>query len=57
MSAAAERYFEDDRSGAVFTSGALPVSEAEIIDFARLYGDRGSVPLASVAAGNATIRA
>ena len=28
MSAAAERYFEDCRPGAVFTSSALPVSAA-----------------------------
>jgi acyl dehydratase len=32
-----ERYFEDYEPGAVFTSGAIPVSEAEIIDFARRY--------------------
>ncbi len=34
---APERYFEDYTPGAVFTSGAIPVSEAEIIDFARQY--------------------
>ena len=32
-----ERYFEDYTPGAVSTSGALPVSQAEIIDFARRY--------------------
>jgi len=32
-----ERYFEDYTPGAVFTSGAIAVSEAEIIDFARQY--------------------
>jgi len=32
-----ERYFEDYPPGAVFTSGAIPVSEAEIIGFARRY--------------------
>jgi acyl dehydratase len=32
-----ERYFEDYPPGAVFTSGAIPVSEADIIDFARRY--------------------
>src|SRR5207302_8653455 len=37
MNAASERYFEDYRPGAVFTSGTLRVSEAEIIDFARRY--------------------
>ncbi len=37
MSPAAERYFEDYEPGAVFTSGAIPVSAAEIIDFARHY--------------------
>ena len=37
MSPAAERYFEDYRPGAVFTAGAIAVSEAEIIDFARCY--------------------
>ena len=31
------RYFEDYAEGAVFIAGALPVSEAEIIDFARKY--------------------
>ena len=35
MSHAPERYFEDYTPGAVFTSGAIAVSEAEIIDFAR----------------------
>jgi acyl dehydratase len=37
MNPAAERYFEDYTPGAVFTSGAITVSEAEIIDFARQY--------------------
>jgi|SRR5579863_4249627 len=37
MISGAERYFEDYQPGAVFTSGAIPVSEAEIIDFARRY--------------------
>jgi len=37
MKAASERYFEDYQPGAVFNSGAIPVSEAEIIDFARRY--------------------
>jgi acyl dehydratase len=32
---ASERYFEDYTPGTVFTSGAIMVSEAEIIDFAR----------------------
>jgi len=32
-----ERYFEDYVPGAVFTSRAVAVSEAEIIDFARRY--------------------
>jgi acyl dehydratase len=31
------RYFEDYAEGAVFTAGAMPVTEAEIIDFARKY--------------------
>jgi len=31
------RYFEDYTPGAVFTSGAIAVSEAEIIEFARRY--------------------
>jgi acyl dehydratase len=34
---APERYFEDYPAGAVFTAGAISVSEAEIIDFARKY--------------------
>jgi len=34
---APERYFEDYTPGTVFTSGAIVVSEAEIIDFARQY--------------------
>lgn len=34
---APERYFEDYPEGAVFTAGAIRVSEAEIIDFARRY--------------------
>src|ERR1700680_2537681 len=37
MSAAAERYFEEYRPGAVFTSGALPVSWPEMVYFARRY--------------------
>jgi acyl dehydratase len=37
VSPAGERYFEDYTPGAVFTSGAIRVSEAEIIDFARRY--------------------
>ena len=32
-----ERYFEDYAEGAVFTVGAMRVSEAEIVDFARKY--------------------
>jgi len=32
-----ERYFEDYAPGAVFTTDAITVSEAEIIDFARRY--------------------
>ena len=32
-----ERYFEDYQPGAVFTSGAIRVSEAEIVDFARRW--------------------
>ena len=32
-----ERYFEDYPEGAVFTMGAMRVSEAEIVDFARKY--------------------
>ena len=31
------RYFEDYPAGAVFTAGAMPVSEAEIVAFARKY--------------------
>ena len=31
------RYFEDYAEGAVFTAGAMPVTEADIIDFARKY--------------------
>jgi len=31
------RYFEDYPPGAVFTAGAMAVSEAEIIEFARKY--------------------
>ena len=34
---APERYFEDYTPGAVFTSGAIPVGETEIIDFALKY--------------------
>ena len=34
---APERYFEDYTPGTVFTSGAIVVSEAEIIDFAWQY--------------------
>lgn len=37
MSRAPERYFEDYKPGAVFAGGAIAVSEAEIIDFARKY--------------------
>jgi acyl dehydratase len=37
VSQGAERYFEDYAPGAVFTSGAIRVSEAEIIEFARRY--------------------
>lgn len=37
MSPAAERYFEDYTPGAVFTAGAIAVTEAEIVDFARHY--------------------
>ena len=32
-----ERYFEDYPPGAVFTAGAIAVSEAELLDFARKY--------------------
>jgi acyl dehydratase len=32
-----ERYFEDYPEGAVFTAGAMPVTEAEIVDFAGKY--------------------
>ena len=32
-----DRYFEDYPAGAVFTAGAMPVSEADIIDFAGNY--------------------
>ena len=32
-----ERYFEDYTPGTVSTSGMMPVSEADIIDFARRY--------------------
>jgi acyl dehydratase len=32
-----ERCFEDYLEGAVFTAGAMPVSEAEIVDFAGKY--------------------
>jgi acyl dehydratase len=31
------RYFEDYQPGAVFTSGVIPISEAEIVDFARRW--------------------
>jgi acyl dehydratase len=31
------RYFEDYPPGAVFTAGAVPVSEADILEFARKY--------------------
>jgi acyl dehydratase len=37
VSRAPERYFEDYTPGAVFTSGAITVSEAAIIEFARQY--------------------
>jgi acyl dehydratase len=37
MSRSAARYFEDYAPGTVVTSGAITVSEAEIIDFARRY--------------------
>jgi acyl dehydratase len=37
MSPPPERYFEDYTPGAIFTSGAILVTEAEIIDFARHY--------------------
>jgi acyl dehydratase len=37
VSPAPARYFEDYPPGAVFTSGAIVVGEAEIIDFARRY--------------------
>jgi acyl dehydratase len=37
MSRAPERYFEDYAPGAVFTSDAIALSEAEIIEFARRY--------------------
>ena len=32
-----ERYFEDYPPGAVFEGGGIPVSEAEILEFARKY--------------------
>ena len=32
-----ERYFEDYSEGAVFTAGAMPVGEAEVVDFGRKY--------------------
>ena len=32
-----DRYFEDYPQGAVFTAGAMPVGEAEIVEFARKY--------------------
>ena len=35
--APAVRYFEDYPPGAVFEGGAIPVSEAEILEFARKY--------------------
>ena len=31
------RFFEDYPPGAVFTAGSMPVSEAEIVEFARKY--------------------
>jgi hypothetical protein len=34
---APSRYFEDYPPGAVFEGGAIPVSEAEILEFARKY--------------------
>jgi acyl dehydratase len=34
---AEDRYFEDYRPGAVFEYGAIPVTEAEIIEFARRF--------------------
>jgi acyl dehydratase len=34
---AAERYFEDYPAGAVFTSGAIAITQAEIVEFARRY--------------------
>jgi acyl dehydratase len=37
MTPAPGRYFEDYEPGAVFTSGAIAVSAAEIIEFARRY--------------------
>src|SRR6202162_3588525 len=37
MSPAPEPYFEDYTPGAVFTAGAITVTQAEIIDFARRY--------------------
>jgi acyl dehydratase len=51
MSAGAERYFEDYRPGAVFTSGAITVSEAEIIDFARHYDPQAMHTDPAAAAG------
>ena len=37
MTPAGERYFEDYAPGAVFTTGAIAVGEAEIVDFAQRY--------------------
>jgi acyl dehydratase len=37
MTPAEDRYFEDYLPGAVFEYGDIPVSEAEIIEFARRY--------------------
>ena len=51
MSAGAARYFEDYRPGAVFTSGAILVSEAEIIEFARRYDPQAMHTDPAAAAG------
>jgi acyl dehydratase len=51
MNPAAERYFEDYTPGAVFTSGAITVSEAEIIDFARHYDPQAMHTDPAAAAG------
>ncbi len=51
MSRVPERYFEDYAPGAIFTTDAITVSEAEIIDFARRY-DPQAMHTDSVAAAS-----